>query len=316
MANLSQLLPITNNLVTQTDLTTSLASKVTGAAATSSVSGDLKLYEATANGTNYVSFKAPNTLVGDVTWVLPSADGTNGQVLATNGSGTLAWASIASTGVQYTDIGTAPNQIPLNQTLGSMAFQNAAGISVGAIKANGSAQISNPVADISLTVGEKGGFSYYNGIQIWSAYNANYASHSWSQTSGTGTTWTAGASITVNFATGGGGVTLAYNGTSWASASDLRLKNVTGGFDNATAMVDKLRAIKFTWKHDERNIQHVGVSAQSVAEVLPEAIQEIVNPANVEDETKYMAVRYTELIPVLIAAIQELNAEIRKLKGL
>lgn len=96
MANLSQLLPITNNLVTQTDLTTSLASKVTGAAATSSVGGDLKLYEATANGTNYVSFKAPNTLAGNVTWVLPTADGTNGQVLRTDGAGNLSWSTGSS----------------------------------------------------------------------------------------------------------------------------------------------------------------------------------------------------------------------------
>ena len=103
MANLSQLLPITNNLVTQTDLTTSLASKVTGAAATSSVGGDLKLYEATANGTNYVSFKAPNTLAGNVTWVLPSVDGTNGQALVTNGSGVLAWGSASS---QWTTSGS------------------------------------------------------------------------------------------------------------------------------------------------------------------------------------------------------------------
>ena len=104
MANLSQLLPITNNLVTQTDLTTSLASKVTGAAATSSVSGDLKLYEATANGTNYVSFKAPNTLAGNVTWVLPSVDGTNGQALVTNGSGVLAWGSASRWTLNGSDI--------------------------------------------------------------------------------------------------------------------------------------------------------------------------------------------------------------------
>ena len=112
MANLSQLLPLTNNLVTQTDLTTSLASKATGAAATSSVGGDLKLYEATDNGTNYVSFKAPNTLAGNVTWSLPAVDGSSGQVLSTNGSGTLGWVTAASpsaagsnTQIQYNNSG-------------------------------------------------------------------------------------------------------------------------------------------------------------------------------------------------------------------
>jgi hypothetical protein len=33
------------------------------------------------NGTNYVAFRAPNSIATDVTWTLPNADGTNGQVL-------------------------------------------------------------------------------------------------------------------------------------------------------------------------------------------------------------------------------------------
>jgi hypothetical protein len=43
-------------------------------------------------GTNYVAFKAPNTIAADVTWTLPSADGTANQVLKTNGAGTLSWS--------------------------------------------------------------------------------------------------------------------------------------------------------------------------------------------------------------------------------
>lgn len=45
------------------------------------------------NGTNYVAFRAPNSIATDVTWTLPNADGTNGQVLQTNGTGTLSWAT-------------------------------------------------------------------------------------------------------------------------------------------------------------------------------------------------------------------------------
>jgi hypothetical protein len=53
-------------------------------------------------GTNYVAFKAPNTIAADVTWTLPSADGTANQVLKTNGAGTLSWS--ADIGTNY--IGT------------------------------------------------------------------------------------------------------------------------------------------------------------------------------------------------------------------
>jgi hypothetical protein len=65
---------------------------------------NLKLYEDTDNGTNYVSFKAPDTIAANVTWTLPSADGTSAQVLQTNGSGVLSFATAASS--QWTTSGS------------------------------------------------------------------------------------------------------------------------------------------------------------------------------------------------------------------
>jgi len=59
--------------------------------------GLLKLSELAANGTNFVALKAPDSIAADTTWTLPSADGTNGQVISTDGSGTLSWASVPST---------------------------------------------------------------------------------------------------------------------------------------------------------------------------------------------------------------------------
>lgn len=64
-------------------------------AGTSTAGSNIKLYEDTDNGTNYVSFKAPDTIAANVTWTLPSADGTSSQVLSTNGSGTLSWATVS-----------------------------------------------------------------------------------------------------------------------------------------------------------------------------------------------------------------------------
>lgn len=66
------------------------ASSVTiGGGATAST---LKLLEPSASGTNYTAFKA-QAQTADVTYTLPAADGSSGQVLSTNGSGTLSWAS-------------------------------------------------------------------------------------------------------------------------------------------------------------------------------------------------------------------------------
>jgi hypothetical protein len=45
----------------------------------------------------YVAFKGPTGTAANVTWTLPSVDGTSGQALSTNGSGTLSWAAVSST---------------------------------------------------------------------------------------------------------------------------------------------------------------------------------------------------------------------------
>ena len=95
----------------------------------STAGSNLKLYEDTDNGTNYVSFKAPDTIAANVTWTLPSADGTNTQVLQTNGSGVLSFVTVAAGGgpiLQNT------NTITSNQIVAS----GSNGLSVGPITIN------------------------------------------------------------------------------------------------------------------------------------------------------------------------------------
>jgi hypothetical protein len=57
---------------------------------------EIRFRETTANGTNYIALKAPASLSADLTFTLPATDGTNGQVLTTNGSGVLSFATPAS----------------------------------------------------------------------------------------------------------------------------------------------------------------------------------------------------------------------------
>ena len=110
-----------------------------------------------------------------------------------------------------------------------------------------------------------------------------------------------------------GGVRLNNGATSWSAISDMRLKTVTGTYTNALQDLAKIQAIKFTWKHDQSNTPQVGVSAQSVELVVPEAVSTSRNIATPDDETDYLAVRYTELIPLMIASIQEQQALITSL---
>lgn len=110
------------------------------------------------------------------------------------------------------------------------------------------------------------------------------------------------------------GVYLGWGATAWAGNSDIRLKNVTGTYDNALDGVMQLRPIKFTWKSDDTNKPCVGVIAQSVLPVVPEAVDEQPIPGR-DDDTPYLSVRYTELIPIMIAAIQELAAKVATLEA-
>ena len=66
---------------------------------------EIRLPEDTDNGTNYVALKAPDTIASNLTLTLPSADGTSGQVLTTNGSGVLSFATVG--GLAWQSIVTA-----------------------------------------------------------------------------------------------------------------------------------------------------------------------------------------------------------------
>ena len=50
---------------------------------------DLQFYD--SDSSNYVGFQAPSTISSNVLWTLPNTDGTDGQIIQTDGAGTLSW---------------------------------------------------------------------------------------------------------------------------------------------------------------------------------------------------------------------------------
>jgi len=111
----------------------------------STAGSNIKLYEDTDNGTNYVSFKAPDTIAANVTWTLPSADGTSAQVLSTNGSGTLSWTT-ASGSSQWTTSGSDIYYNTGNVAVKTTTFSSIAGtvgtLTLGGTNANTSGGIA------------------------------------------------------------------------------------------------------------------------------------------------------------------------------
>jgi hypothetical protein len=67
-----------------------------GSNLTLNAQGDVRF--ADSDSSNWVAFQAPATIASDVTWTLPSADGTSGQFLSTDGSGALSWATASGGG--------------------------------------------------------------------------------------------------------------------------------------------------------------------------------------------------------------------------
>lgn len=55
--------------------------------------GELRLYDLALGGLNYVGFRAPANAVLNTAWTLPATDGSSNQVLTTNGAGSLSWAT-------------------------------------------------------------------------------------------------------------------------------------------------------------------------------------------------------------------------------
>jgi hypothetical protein len=103
------------------------------------------------------------------------------------------------------------------------------------------------------------------------------------------------------------GAYIAYGGTSWTASSDERKKDIIEPITDAVNKVATLRAVIGKYKTDEEGTRRSFLIAQDVQAVLPEAV-DASNPDN-------LGVQYTEVIPLLVAAIKEQQAIITDLKS-
>ena len=104
------------------------------------------------------------------------------------------------------------------------------------------------------------------------------------------------------------GVYLGAGSTAWASASDERLKDIIEPIENGLTKVASLRAVIGKFKTDAEGTRRSFLIAQDVQAVLPEAISTTMVKDD-ETNTEYLGVSYTDVIPLLVAAIKELKAE-------
>ena len=101
-------------------------------------------------------------------------------------------------------------------------------------------------------------------------------------------------------------VTLSLTSSGWSYPSDSRLKTNIIPIENSMEKISKLKGYYYNLLSNP-NKKKVGVIAQEVIEVLPEAVE--INQSN------YLGVNYTDLIPLLINGMQDLQNEINVLKN-
>lgn len=81
---------------------------------TSSSPAILRLAEDTDNGSNYIGLKAPASVGSNLEFTLPSADGSSGQYLKTNGSGVLSFDTVSQKVLQTVQLYQSSTQVSVS----------------------------------------------------------------------------------------------------------------------------------------------------------------------------------------------------------
>lgn len=94
-----------------------------------------------------------------------------------------------------------------------------------------------------------------------------------------------------NFIPGGGG-------SNWTT-SDRRLKDVKGDFVDGLDKIRMIQPINFTYKKDKEKVPHVGVIAQDLQKIFPEAI--------INGPDGYLMIRQDDMFYAMINSIKQLD---------
>ena len=110
--------------------------------------------------------------------------------------------------------------------------------------------------------------------------------------------------------TSSSGVYLAHNATSWASTSDERRKDIIEPITDAVNKISTLRTVIGKFKVDEEGVRRPFLIAQDVQAIFPEAVN-----AQEDEDGEFLGMSYTDVVPLLVAAIKELKTELDATKA-
>ncbi|MGB4655220.1 MAG: tail fiber domain-containing protein [Bacteroidales bacterium] len=101
-----------------------------------------------------------------------------------------------------------------------------------------------------------------------------------------------------------------YSKNGVIQTSDERDKTSMQDLNYGLQSVLKLRPISFEWKNESKRIGtgvHYGFSAQELQQIIPDAVVAEKGKTPEDADHTYYGVKYAEIIPVLVKAIQELE---------
>lgn len=267
---------------------------------------------ANSGGGNYLAFTDVNGTQtwgyftvdssGNLNWSgnvnIPSISaGSANQVIFKNASNVLTGSDKLQF---YANYDTVPNHLRIGPNAGSVTTSN----------------------DTALEIMNNGGVGDENVAAISFHCQGKYAMHMHLRATDTG-----GGGVDGYFGIGG------WSASSWrwyvhmntgnmsavgdvvSFVSDERLKTNIEPIENPLDKVLSLKGFTYNFNETAKELgfdekeKRVGVSAQDVLKVLPEAVK----PAPTDD--KYYTVQYEKLVPLLIEAIKELNQKVDKLTG-
>lgn len=104
-----------------------------------------------------------------------------------------------------------------------------------------------------------------------------------------------------------GSVTIASNGVTYGTTSDIRLKQDIEPLD-ATDKLMAMNPVSYKWKADPDGPRSMGFIAQEMQEIMPNAV------STGEDADATMSMDYGRITPIIVSALQKALQEIDILK--
>lgn len=118
-------------------------------------------------------------------------------------------------------------------------------------------------------------------------------------------------SVTVEGNASGSNSKYLYSASGPYNISDSRLKNIINSTVNGLSVIKDINVVKFNYKNDENQKEHIGFIAQQVYEHIPESAF----PGGEDEKTHPWMMSKESLIPYLTRSIQELSAKVDELES-